>query len=208
VNTTHNGVIPHPRARGGVLLEALALCLAVAVAVALTRDPRAARLHMASVWAAAGLATIPLILSLVGAHRAVLADAIASMTTLGAIIGSYTIGGLALLMPAFLLLAAGVLHYLAIPERGAALGLADGRPQLIGAAILGPLGAFLGLSLSPVAFVGWALSVAALALIGTGLSRRRLRRGKTSFVAWLCAGVMVLGLNVLPWFALSLVHIF
>lgn len=187
------------RARGGILLEAFALCLAVAVAVALTRDSRATTLHVAFVWAAVGLVAIPLFRSFVGASGALLADAIGAVTTLCAIIGSYTIGGLALLMPAFLLGAAGVLHYLAIPEGGAALGLADGRPQIIGAAILGPLGAFFGLSLSAVAFVGWALSVATIALIGSGLARRRRRSGKTSFVAWLYAAAIVLGLNVLAW---------
>lgn len=197
------------RARAGFGLEVASFAAAVWIAAALSRDVRATAVHLATVWTAAAIAAVPPVRFAVRRRGAVAVDGVAAVAILGAILGCFTIGGLALLIPVALLAAAGVLHHLTSPQAAKVMGLEAGRPQLVAAVIVGPLGAFLGLSMTAVAFAGWALSLVAIGLFGSVFSSRRRRRGKSPVVGWMQAIGIVLAFNVAAFvLAVSLVAIF
>ena len=104
------------RARAGLGCEVLAFFLAVGIAIALTQDYRATALHVASAWAAVGFTAVTPILSVAGTRRAVLTDALVALMVMFAILGSFTIGGLAFILSVILLMAASAMHYLATPQ--------------------------------------------------------------------------------------------
>lgn len=150
------------RAWAGLGFEVLALLTAIAVAVALTRDHRATSLHIASVWVAVAITTVPPFLTVVGTRHPLLIDVSAALALLIAIVGSFTIGGIALGASAFLLVVAGVMHHLVTPA-----GQDLKRPVSIGAIVLGAL-AFLagitsmsaGIMIAPIGLllVAWGAS--------------------------------------------------
>jgi len=170
---------------------------AIGIAFALTQDQRATTLHIASAWTVVGFSIWPLARMLAGTGRAAVADAVAAGGVLVATVGCYTIGGLAFGVPALLLIAAAsVRHESADKIAGPSEA---GRPQLIVATGIACIGAFLGLSMTAVAFAGYGLSLVAISLFGRMLSARRRRAARRSGVGWLQAAGIVLGLNALAW---------
>jgi hypothetical protein len=197
------------RSLASVAVEFAALAVGVVIAIALSGDDRATALHKASVWMAAAAGVGPIIASVAGMRAIAALDSIIAFVMLLAIGGSYTIGGLALLGPAALFLIAGFLRFVATPKGYRTARAETGLPSLVGGLVAAGLGAFLGLSLSPLASIGWALSAFAIILLGGNFSvRRRSRRGG-AILGWGQAVGIVLGLNALAWMiALSAVEIF
>lgn len=197
------------RASPGVALEAGAFAIAGIIAIALSKDQRATAVHAASVWIAAGAGAMPVIGFLIRTRGFIAVDLMAAFAMLCAIGGSYTIGGLALLIPAGLLLVAGFLHFVATPEGQRVTRAETGRPKLIGGLLAALLGALLGLSLSFLVLIGWALSISAIYLLGSVLAARRRSPGGSVAIGWIQAVGIVIGLNVLAWLiALSVVALF
>lgn len=197
------------RTRSGLVVEVAALAVAVAVASALTGDVRATALNKAALWVGFVVAAIPPIRSIVRSGDAILTDLAAAFGLLCAIMGSYTIGGLALLGPMSLMLIAAVLHHVATPQGGRALGLESSRPQIVGGGLATAVGTLLGLSMTPLALVGLGLSAAGIGLLGSGFSAQRRRRSKRAAFGRIQAVTIVTVANVLAWvIAIGLVEIF
>lgn len=193
----------------GLTFDALSLAVTVGIAFALSGDAEATSTHRVASWSAVGVAALPLFAGALRGHGSVMLDVVAGLGLGAAAAGSYAIGGLALLMPIFLLCVAGVLNYLATPRGARALGLERGKPGFNSGIVLTALGAFLGLSLSPLAFLGWVLSFTAIWLLARYLAEGRRRRGASPGLAWVQATVFVIGSNVLAWtLALAIVEIF
>ena len=187
------------RARAGVALEIGGLVVAVIIAVALSMDDRATALHRTSVWIAVGAGTIPPLGFFTQRARPTLIDVVAAIAMLCASVGSYTIGGLALLLPAAVLLVAGFLHFVATPEGRRVTRAETGRPKLIGGLVAAAFGAFFSLSFSLFVLVGWALLIAAIYLLGSFLSARRRARGDSGALGWIQAVAITIGVALLPW---------
>jgi hypothetical protein len=186
-----------------------AFAFAVIIAIALSRDPRVTIVHGVSAWLAAGVATMPVLGFVSRTRRSVVLDLAAAFGMVCGIGGSYTIGGLALLLPAGLVLVAGFLHFIATPEGQRVTRAETGRPKLIGGLLAALLGAFLGLSLSLLVLIGWALLVSAVYLLGSVLSARRRARGGGPSLGWVQAVGFVLGVYLLAWtIALSVEALF
>lgn len=187
------------RSPTGVGLEAIAFAVTLGIAVALTQDARATGLHVASVWVATASAIVPLALAANHHRRPILIDEAVAVVLVLTIAGSYTIGGLALLIAAFLLLIAGILHHLATVEGLQAWHADAHRPHLLGGWIFAALGACFGLSMSLLVVLGWILSLVALGLLGTALSERRRAQGQRPWLGGACAVGIVLSMNAMAW---------
>ena len=193
------------RARAGVALEIGAFAVALIIFIALSMDDRATALHRSSLWIAVGTGTIPPLGFLTRRARPIPIDVVAAIAVLCASGGSYTIGGLALLLPAGLLLVAGFLHFVATPEGRRVTRAETGRPKLIGGLVAAVFGALFSLSLSLFVLIGWALLLSAIYLLGSFLSARRRTRGDSVALGWIQAVGIAIGFALLPWvIALSL----
>lgn len=166
---------PKRRLRTGVALEALAPIASVAVAIALTIDPRATPNPVRLAWAGALVSLVPLILTGLRISEPAIVEWITALLVGLAGMGCSEIGGLTLFIPAGFLGLAGVAHFIA--SRPTAFGNDRGRPQLVVGFLLLPLGAVLGMSFTPLAFLGWAILIAACTLLVIGF--RRSRRART-----------------------------
>jgi len=132
-------------ARAALGLELLAPAIAGGVAVALANDDRATTLHSISTWTAVAVAAAPVFLQLVRVRITFAIDAWAACALLVPMLGSFTIGGLALGIPALLLGVAAVLRSLETVvgsglQRAAATGIIVlGSLMLLGGAVsMGP----------------------------------------------------------------------
>lgn len=187
------------RSPAGIGMEFLAFAVTLGVAVALTQDDRSTGLHVTSVWIAVAAASLPLVFGVTKGRRPILNDGAAAVVVLSAIAGSYAVGGVALMIGGFSFLIAGILHHLATAKGRRRWRVDTRRPHLVGGWLFAALGAFLGLSMSLLAPVGWLLSYVAMGLIGSALSERRRKRGRHPWLGWLYGIGGVLAMNALAW---------
>jgi hypothetical protein len=114
-------------------LEFFGFIIALWIAVALVQDERSTAVHALSLWAAAGLAATPPVSSVLRGGSFVLLDSLAALTMIVPMLVSYTIGGLALAIPASLLGIAALIAYI---DSSANLTLRKAMRWLIGLGVV------------------------------------------------------------------------
>lgn len=97
-------------------LELLAAASAIGIAVVLTVNSRATALHISTVWLGAAASIVPLLLPVAHVRRSLAMHVLIAALVLATIGGCYTIGGVALIIPAFFVLLSGAVRYSSGPS--------------------------------------------------------------------------------------------